>query len=110
MSSANKNAGHSGRGHEHPEIPEGRHALHFSTIYDRFDGSRLTVWALLILCAVSAALVAPSRWAARTYDVSSELLGAPAQGDIKAPRDIAVEDQEETRARRALAVTTVKRV
>ena len=93
MGSAGKQGQSSGRGHDHPDIPEGRNALHFSTMYDRFDGSKVTVWLLLVLCALTAAWVAPSHWAARTYDVSSELLGSPSQGDIKAPRDIAVEDQ-----------------
>ncbi len=110
MGSPGKQGASSGRGSEHPDIPEGRQALHFSTIYDRFDGSKATVWCLLLLCAVTAALVTPSRWAARTYDVSTQLLGSPAQGDIKAPRDIAVEDREVTQARRAEAVAAVKRV
>ena len=110
MGSAGKQGQSSGRGHDHPDIPEGRNALHFSTIYDRFDGSKVTVWLLLVLCALTAAWVAPSHWAARTYDVSSELLGSPSQGDIKAPRDIAVEDREVTQARRTAAITAVKRV
>ncbi|MBT6432379.1 MAG: HDIG domain-containing protein [Deltaproteobacteria bacterium] len=98
------------RGHEHPDIPEGRHALHFSTIYDRFDGSKPTVWALLFLCSLTAGLVAPSQWAITTYEVSTSLLGSPAQGDIKAPRDIAVEDREVTQERRRAAIAAVKRV
>lgn len=110
MSSPSKPSAPSTRGHEHPDIPEGRHALHFSTIYDRFNGSKPTVWALLLLCSVTAGMVAPSQWAAPTYEASSSLLGSPAQGDIKAPRDIAVEDREVTQARRTDAVTAVKRV
>ena len=110
MSSPIKPNKPSTRGHEHPDIPEGRHALHFSTIYDRFDGSKPTVWALLFLCAVTAGLVAPSQWAITTYDASSSLLGSPAQGDIKAPRDIAVEDREVTQARRTAAAIAVRRV
>lgn len=100
----------SSRGHEHPDIPEGRHALHFSTVYDRFDGSRTTVWLLLILCGLTAGVVAPSHWVTQTYDTSTTLLGSPAQGDIKAPRDIAVEDREVTQARRTAAIASVRRV
>lgn len=110
MGAKGKSQVHSATSHEHPNSAGGRQPIHFTTIYDRFNGSRATLWFLLLLCALTAGMLAPSSWVESTYQTTDSLLGTPAEGDIKAPRHIAVEDKEVTQARRTAALAAVPRV
>ena len=79
-------------------------------VYDKLDEFKALPWVLLIVvCGATAALVAP-KLTGRQYPAGEELLGTPAQADIKAPYDVAVPDEEKTRVRREAAVASIGHV
>jgi len=81
-----------------------------SGFYDKLNESKALPWVLLlVVCGATAALVAPEL-TGRQYPAGDELLGTPAQADVKAPYDVAVPDEEKTLLRREAAVAAVGHV
>ncbi len=78
--------------------------------YDKLDTFKVLPWVFLaFVCATTSALLAPEL-TRRHYPSGEELLGTPAQADLKAPFDIEVPDEDKTRLRRDAAVAAVGRV
>ncbi len=65
---------------------------------------------LLVVPALAAGLLLAPQLATRSYPTDPSLLGTPALGNIKAPHDIDVVDEETTQRLREEAVSQVRRV
>ncbi len=97
--------------HENPPTTGGiTRRSTFTTIFDRFDESRWLPWALACICAIISGLTVAPKWHNSTYAAHDSLLGTPAEGDIKAQRDVSVVDEGMTATHRAQAVADVARV